>query len=430
MNADSPVIAAQESTDSGHSFLSRQFKRRLVAMLGQLRGAELTLVEGGERQQFGTVDAGAEPLHVTITVHSAEFYRMAARNGSVGVAEAYMQGCWDADDLTALVRVFVRNRDLVDAMEGGVASLGSAVLRVFGALRRNTVSGSKRNISEHYDLGNDFFKLFLDRNLMYSSAIFLHRDESLDVAAERKLERICQKLQLKPGMRVVEIGTGWGGFALHAARHHGVHVTTTTISEEQYALASQRIADAGLTSQVTLLKQDYRLLEGQFDRLVSIEMIEAIGHQYLDTYFAKCRDLLKPDGMGLIQAITIEDHRYQQALRAVDFIKRYIFPGSFIPSISAMIGSMGKATDLKLFHLEDFGTSYAETLRQWHVRFLAQADAVKAQGYPDRFVRMWRWYLAYCEGGFMERSIGVVQMLLVRPDARRLPYLPDLEPRL
>jgi cyclopropane-fatty-acyl-phospholipid synthase len=231
-------------------------------------------------------------------------------------------------------------------------------------------------------------------------------------------------------LHVVEIGTGWGGFALHAARHHGVRVTTTTISEEQHALATKRVAEAGLADRITVLKQDYRLLEGQYDRLVSIEMIEAIGHQYLDTYFRKCRDLLKPDGIAVIQAITIEDHRYEQALRAVDFIKRYIFPGSFIPSISAMVGSFGKTTDLKLFHLEDFGTSYAETLRQWHVRFLEQLDAVRDLGYPERFQRMWRWYLAYCEGGFLERSIGVVQMVLVRPEARPLPFLPDLEPRL
>lgn len=430
MTVELTALTEARPEPSPHTFWTRLFQRRMHTMLGQLQGCELVVHEAGQDQRFGQAIDGQEPLRVHVHVHDPAFYRHIAQNGSVGVAEAYMHGLWDADDLTTLVRIFVINRDLLDAMEGGVASLGSALLRVFGALRRNTLHGSKRNISEHYDLGNDFFRLFLDQNLMYSSAIFQHRDESLDVAATRKLERICQKLDLKPGMHVVEIGTGWGGFALHAAGKHGVRVTTTTISDEQYNLAVQRVQAAGLADRVTILKQDYRLLEGQFDRLVSIEMIEAIGHQYLKTYFKQCERLLKPDGIGLIQAITIEDHRYEQALRAVDFIKRYIFPGSFIPSISAMIESMRSVSDLKLYHLEDFGTSYAETLRQWHVRFLEQLDAVRAQGYSTRFQRMWRWYLAYCEGGFLERSIGVVQMLLVRPGARRLPYLPDLDPQL
>lgn len=415
---------------SQHTYWTRLFRKRMHAMLSALRGCELVLQEAGETLRFGVPIANQEPLKVHVHIHDPAFYRLVAQNGSVGVGEAYMNGLWDADDLTALVRVFVLNRDLLDAMEGGVASLGSALLRVFGALRRNTLKGSKRNISEHYDLGNDFFRLFLDQNLMYSSAIFKHRDESLDIAATRKLDRICQKLGLQPGMHVVEIGTGWGGFALHAAGRYGVNVTTTTISDEQYALAVKRVHEAGLADRVTVLKQDYRLLTGQYDRLVSIEMIEAIGHQYLETYFKQCERLLKPDGMAVIQAITIEDHRYQQALRAVDFIKRYIFPGSFIPSITAMLGAMQSVSDLKLHQLEDFGTSYAETLRQWHVRFLDQIDAVREQGYSTRFQRMWRWYLAYCEGGFLERSIGVVQMLLVRPGARRVAYLPDLDPQL
>jgi cyclopropane-fatty-acyl-phospholipid synthase len=225
--------------------------------------------------------------------------------------------------------------------------------------------------------------------------------------------------------RVVEIGTGWGGFAMHAAKQYGAHVTTTTISREQHALAEHRVQEAGLSERITLLLRDYRELDGQYDRLVSIEMIEAIGHQYLDSYFAKCAELLKDDGMALIQAITIEDHRYQQALNSVDFIKRHIFPGSFIPSVSAMLGAAGK-TDLRLFNLEDIGPSYALTLREWRRRFMGQVDAVRAQGYPDRFIRMWEFYLAYCEGGFIERSIGNVHLLLTRPGCRRAPWLPDL----
>jgi cyclopropane-fatty-acyl-phospholipid synthase len=264
--------------------------------------------------------------------------------------------------------------------------------------------------------------------MMYSSAIFATPDEPLHVAQERKLERICRKLDLSPRDRVIEIGSGWGGFALHAAGRHGCHVTTTTISREQFELASRRVQQAGLGDRITVLLRDYRDLDGEFDKLVSIEMIEAIGHHYLDTFFGKCASLLHEAGMALVQAITIEDHRYAQALRAVDFIKRYIFPGSFIPSVSAMQGALARASDLRLFHLEDIGPSYALTLRHWRQRFLARREAVRELGYPERFVRMWEFYLCYCEGGFLERATGDVQMLLTRPRCRRASFLPDLTP--
>jgi cyclopropane-fatty-acyl-phospholipid synthase len=352
---------------------------------------------------------------------------MAALNGSVGAGEAYMDGLWDCDDLVALVRILVRNRDRLDAMETGTARLGGWLMQALHALTRNTRGGSRRNIAAHYDLGNPLFQLFLDQNLMYSSAVFEHQDEPLEVAATRKLDRICTKLGLSPGHHVVEIGTGWGGFALHAAAHYGCRVTTTTISREQYDLARERVAAAGLEDRVTLLLQDYRDLDGQYDRLVSIEMIEAIGHQYLDTYFAKVGALLKPDGQALIQAITIEDHRYAQALKSVDFIKRFIFPGSFIPSVSAMTGAIGRASDLRLFNLEDIGPSYALTLKAWRERFNAALPQVQALGYDRRFVRMWDFYLAYCEGGFRERSIGDVHLWLTRPEARPAQYPYALE---
>ena len=402
------------------------FRRRMLALLAQLEGCEIVLQEGADRYLLGRPLAGVEPLRVAVTVHDPALYRLAALGGTVGVGEAWMEGLWDASDLTTLVRIFVRNRDLLDRMESGLARLGGVMLRALHALRRNSRGGSRRNIAAHYDLGNELFEVFLDRNLMYSSAIFRHESESLEVASERKLERICAKLGLRPGMRVVEIGTGWGGFALHAARRHGVHVTTTTISREQHALAAARIREAGLEDQVTLLLRDYRDLEGRYDRLVSIEMIEAIGPQFLETYFAKASSLLHPDGMALIQAITIEDHRYEQALRNVDFIQRFIFPGSFIPSVSAMLGALPRRTDLRPFHLEDIGPSYAITLRRWRERFNAGLARVRELGYPERFVRMWNYYLCYCEGGFLERSIGNVQLLLVKPGARPPQFLPDL----
>jgi cyclopropane-fatty-acyl-phospholipid synthase len=376
---------------------------------------------------LGTAAPDAEDtLQARVTVHDPDFYRQVAMNGSVGAGEAYMDGIWECDDLVSLVRILVRNRDRLDAMESGPARLGGWVMRALHALNRNTRAGSRRNIAAHYDLGNDFYRLFLDQNLMYSSAIYAHADDTLEAASTRKLDRICAKLQLRPEHHVIEIGTGWGGFAIHAARHHGCRVTTTTISSEQFALASARVAEAGLADRVTVLLQDYRDLEGRYDRLVSIEMIEAIGHQYLDTYFGKVGSLLRDDGIGLIQAITIEDRRYARALRSVDFIKRHVFPGSFIPSISAMHRSLVRSSDLLLTHLEDIGPSYALTLKAWRGRFLSRLDQVHALGYDSRFARMWEFYLAYCEGGFREGSIGDVQLLLAKPGARPSLLLPPL----
>jgi cyclopropane-fatty-acyl-phospholipid synthase len=406
--------------------LDRMFRNRILELLQGLCDCVLTIREGAQTIEVGT--AAAHPdreLRATLWIRDPEFYRRTALNGSVGAAEAYMDGMWDCDDLVALVQILVRNRDRLDAMERGMARLGGALMRAWSTLNRNTRAGSRRNIAAHYDLGNDFFKLFLDENLMYSSAIYAGPDESLETASTRKLDRICQKLQLNAGTRVIEIGSGWGGFALHAARTTGCHVTTATISREQYALACARVAAAGMQERVKVLLTDYRELTGRFDRLVSIEMIEAIGHQYLNTYFGKVGRLLEDDGMALIQAITIEDGRYEQALRSVDFIKRYIFPGSFIPSISAMLKSVTQSSDLKLFNLEDIGPSYALTLREWRQRFLRKHDQVRAMGYPERFVKMWEFYLAYCEGGFLERSTGDVQMLLVKPGARRTQFIPE-----
>jgi cyclopropane-fatty-acyl-phospholipid synthase len=363
----------------------------------------------------GDADAAAR---IDVHVDDLRFYRLAAASGSVGAGEAYIEGYWRCSDLVALVRLLVRNRDLLDAMEGGLARIGGAALRLWHAARRNTRSGSRRNIAAHYDLGNDFFGLFLSPDLMYSSALFEGEDDTLEAASTRKLERICQWLQLRPGDRVVESGTGWGGFALHAARHHGCHVTTTTISREQHALARQRVAEAGLEDRVTLLLQDYRDLAGRYDKLVSIEMVEAVGARYLPAYLGRIGELLAPDGLALLQAITIEDHRYKQALASVDYIKRFVFPGSFIPSIEALMQAKTRASDLQLVAQQDFGHSYALTLRAWRQRFLAQLPTVRAQGFDERFIRLWEFYLAYCEGGFRERSIGVSHLLMARPGYR------------
>jgi cyclopropane-fatty-acyl-phospholipid synthase len=413
------------------SGFERGLRAKLLKDLAGLQGGAIMLDD-----TFGSVTLGAtngdDSLLVHVTVFSPEFYRQVAMNGSVGAGEAYMDGHWACSDLVALVRLLVRNRELLDGMEGGLARLGGIAMRVWNRFRRNTRDGSRRNIAAHYDLGNDLFKLFLDDNMMYSSAIFADPSESLETASSRKLDRICRKLDLQASDHVVEIGTGWGGFALHAATHYGCRVTTTTISAEQHALATERVVAAGLQHRITLLLKDYRDLDdghssGGYDKLVSIEMIEAIGHQYMDTYFRKCASLLKPEGLALIQAITIEDARYQQALESVDFIKRHVFPGSFIPCVSAMLEASARTSDLRMVNLEDIGSSYAITLNHWRRRFLAQLDGVRQLGYDERFVRMWEYYLSYCEGGFIERSIGTAQMLFARPGNRRAQFIPMLE---
>lgn len=400
------------------SALEAFLRRRLLAQLAPLKGGRLQLRDALGDVTLGDADGA---LQVTVWVDHPAFYRAVAAQGSVGAGESYIRGEWRCDNLVALVQLLVRNRALLDGMERGPARLGGWLLQGWNRLRRNTREGSRRNIAAHYDLGNAFFSLFLSSDLMYSSALYAEPGDTLEVASQRKLARICDQLRLQPGDRVIEIGTGWGGFAVYAALHHGCHVTTTTISREQYALATERVARAGLQDRVTVLLKDYRDLDGQYDKLVSIEMIEAIGAQYLDTYFATLTRLLKPDGLAMLQAITIEDERYEQARRSVDYIKRFVFPGSFIPSLHAMLGAKTRSSDLQLIGQHDFGQSYALTLRAWRRRFLSQLPAVRAQGFDERFIRLWEFYLAYCEGGFLERSIGVSQLLLARPGYRPAP---------
>jgi cyclopropane-fatty-acyl-phospholipid synthase len=407
----------------------RFLRTRLLAQLAGLRHGRIRIEDAAGQVALGEPAHVDVDLEVRVRVRDPGFYRAVAAGGSVGAGEAYMQRMWDCDDLVALVRLLVRNRDLLDGMERGPARLAGWLLRAWHARNRNTRGGSRRNIAAHYDLGNDFFALFLSPDLMYSSAIWAGEDDSLEAASTRKLDRICRKLGLAPGMRVVEIGTGWGGFAVHAAREYGCHVTTTTISREQHEEAARRVQAAGLGERVTLLLRDYRDLEGRYERLVSIEMVEAIGAQYLETYFGRIGALLEPDGLALLQAITIEDHRYERALAQVDFIKRHVFPGSFIPSIAAMLAAKTRAGDLALLQQEDFGLSYARTLQVWRERFLARLPEVRAQGYDERFIRMWEFYLAYCEGGFRERAIGVSQLLLARPGHRAPAPLPELPGR-
>jgi cyclopropane-fatty-acyl-phospholipid synthase len=426
MSSPADTLAVRNGgAPSAGAALDRFLRKRSLGALDRLRGGQLALRDDDGEVLLGR-QCGDAPLRADMRVHDPAFWRQLAANGSVGAAEAYMDGAWDSDDLVTLVRLLVRNRDLLDGMESGMARVGGLAMRALHALRRNTRGGSRRNIAAHYDLGNDFFRLFLDEQLMYSSALFANDDDTLEQASQRKLDRICQKLDLRPDDHLVEIGTGWGGMALHAARTRGCRVTTTTISREQHALASARVQAAGLGERVTVLLSDYRDLRGSHEKLVSIEMVEAIGHQYLDAYFATCARLLAPGGLALVQAITIEDHRYQRALASVDFIKRHVFPGSFIPCTSALVGAAASAGALRLINLEDFGHSYALTLREWRRRFEGNHEAVRALGYDQRFMRLWRFYLAYCEGGFLERAISDVQLLFSAPGQRRADYVPGL----
>lgn len=408
-------------------FLDGIAERGVRRRLSGLVHGTLTLCDASRVDHFGKrTSRRAQPLSAALRVHDSRFYSEVAFGGSIGAGEAYMQGYWSVDDLTALMRILLQNRDVLDGMETGLARVVAPLQKVLHWTARNTRRGSRRNIQAHYDLGNDFFQLFLDPTMMYSSAVFEKSDMTLEQASVAKLDRICRKLVLKPGDRVMEIGTGWGGFAIHAARHYGCHVTTTTISPKQHQLARERVAAAGLNGQIDLLLTDYRDLTGQYDKLVSIEMIEAVGHQYYDAYFRKCSELLKPAGAMLLQAITIADQRYEAAKRSVDFIQRHIFPGSCIPSLTAISAAVTRVSDMRLFHLEDIGPHYATTLRLWRESFNANFTQVRALGYSENFIRMWEFYLSYCEAGFIERAIGDVQMLLVKPSARPEPIVPSL----
>jgi len=406
-------------------FLDGVAQRAVRARLAGIHDGQITIVNGSDHQRYGQRTERC-PLSVTLRVHDARFWSELAFGGSIGAGEAYMQGYWSANDLTALVRILLQNRAVLDGLETGLARLTAPLQKALHWLNRNTRAGSRRNIAAHYDLGNDFFQLFLDPTMMYSSAIFEHPQMTLEQAQHARLERICRKLDLRPTDHLLEIGTGWGGMAIHAARHYGCRVTTTTISREQQALAVERIRQAGLAGRITVLLEDYRDLDGQYDKLVSIEMIEAVGHQFYDTYFEKCGALLKPDGLMLLQAITIADQRYDAARQSVDFIQRHIFPGSTIPSVTAMTASLTRASDLKLVHLEDIGPHYATTLRRWRENFLRNLEPIRALGYPESFLRMWEFYLCYCEGGFAERALGDVHMLLARPQNRRAPIAPSM----
>ncbi len=407
-----PLFAAAKAaaTPARSATLGERLARR--AVLGRMRHfghGRVMVAEDGAAHAIG---AGGPEAYVQI--HDPATWTAIAGGGTVGAGGAYIAGHWSCADLTALIRIFLRNRAALDGMERGMARMGAALFKGLHALNRNTRAGSRRNIAAHYDLGNDFYRLWLDETMMYSSALFTRDDMTLHEAQIAKLDRLCDQLGLTANDHLLEIGTGWGGMAIHAARRSGCRVTTTTISRKQYEMAQQRVAEAGLSDRITVVMQDYRDLTGTYDKLVSVEMIEAVGHQYYDSYFAAITRLLKPEGIAVIQAITIAEQQYATAIREVDFIQRYIFPGSNIPSLGAITTSISRSGDLNVVAMEDLAPHYVRTLQCWREAFRANLDGVRAQGFDEQFIRMWEFYLAYCEGGFAERAISVAHLRLAR----------------
>jgi len=386
-------------------------KSMLLGAFSGLREGYLELRDGNDVFRFGDE---ASQLRAEGRIRDPRAYSLGAFRGEVGLGEAYMQGYWTSPDPVAVVRLAVRNMAAFDQSGGIMAGLGKLMARLRHLGRANDRTGSKSNIAAHYDLGNDFYRLFLDESLAYSCAFFEHPDQDLGSAQRAKFERICQKLKLGPQDRVLEIGTGWGGFAAYAAKTRGCHITTTTISRQQHDYAQALFAQEGLENHITLLFEDYRDLQGQFDKVVSIEMFEAVGLKFYDAYFSTVDRLLAEDGLALIQTITMNERRFATYIRATDWIQQYVFPGAELASLSEVLRSLGRATTLNLHHLEDIGLHYARTLQCWRAAFLARLDEVRGQGFDETFLRTWDYYVAYCEGAFRERYIGDAQLLLAK----------------
>lgn len=390
-------------------------RKLLLKRLKDLNWGSITIIDGTDGRKEYVLGKTDSELSTTITVNRSSFFSRAALGGSIGAGESYVDGDWTCSDLTALIRIFVRNRSVLENMDNRLGNILLPVQKAMHGLRSNTVEGSRKNIRDHYDIGNDFFQLFLDETMMYSSALFQGEKRSLQEASVAKIKTICEKLTLKPTDHLVEIGTGWGSLAIYAAENYGCRVTTTTISREQYEFTKKRIQDKGLEDKITLLFEDYRHLTGQFDKLVSVEMIEAVGIDNLPVYFEKCSSLLKPQGLMVIQAITIREQFYESAKNSVDFIQKHIFPGGALPSIWAMMNCIKGHTDLMLLEQEDFADDYADTLKEWMKNLAARKDEIVTLGYPEFLFRLWEFYFAYCEGGFRERAIGLSQLRLAKP---------------
>ncbi len=396
------------------SWFHKRCRQIVFSVLNKIEDS-LEVVELGQSFHFGN-KAGEEqtstsPLQAKIVVHDLTIYADFIKGGSIGVAEAFIDNRWSSPELTNVIRLFAKAQKVTDALESKMGLMTKCKNALFHYFNRNSQQGSKKNILAHYDLGNELYTRFLDPEMMYSSAIYPNENATLADAQLNKLSLICERLSLKSSDHLLEIGTGWGGLAIYAASNYGCKVTTTTISDAQHAYAKARIEKLGLTDKITLLKKDYRDLTGQFDKLVSIEMIEAVGHKYMNSFFNQCNERLKPGGKMLLQAITIADQRFESYLNNVDFIQRYIFPGGFLPSITLMNEQLRDNTDMVTESLHDIGIDYARTLADWRDQFNHSWDELKQHGFDDKFKRLWLYYFAYCEGAFLERSISTVHLI-------------------
>ena len=409
--------ASSTAIKNKSSILAKFFKNLILSQFRKINHGCIILNEGNKKIIFGDQESS---LKAEVNIYSDEFYILAGSGGDLGIAEAYAAGYWDADDMVKLIQIVIKNQEVQKSLEGGLAKLISPINRYIHRSRRNTVSGSKENIVAHYDLSNEFFQTWLDKSMTYSCAIFEPEDLSLFDASKEKLDRICRKLNIQADDHVVEIGTGWGSFAVHAAKEYGCRVTTTTISNQQHAYVSDLIEKEDLKDKITLLKNDYRELKGQYDKLVSIEMIEAVGYNFIQQFFQTCSDLLKPNGLMAIQGITYHEQGFDNHLNSVDFIKKYIFPGSNLISVNHVLSVIKNFTDLSLVHLEDITKYYAETLKLWREKYKEEMSKIKKMGYSDEFLRMWDYYFIYCEAGFRERFIGDVQLVMAKPKNKNI----------
>ena len=397
------------------TFLTSMFKNGLKKKLDCLIDGHIKVNDGNETFSFGDVKSD---FRANVDIHSQEFYVMTGSGGALGIAEAYILGYWSADNVVILMRILLKNRSILLSINNGFAKLLSQVNKLIHRSRQNTLKGSKENILAHYDLSNDFYKLWLDPTMTYSCAYFNNPDVSLEEASIEKLDRICRKLNLSKNDSVLEIGTGWGSFSIHAAKKYGCNITTTTISDAQYQYARSRVVEEGLESKITVINKDYRKIQGLYDKIVSIEMIEAVGYEFIPEYFKKISSLLRPNGLMALQGITYNDQHFDTYKDSVDFVKKYVFPGSCLISVSQIIDVIKDKTDLSMIDMEDITRHYAETLNRWRNNFMGVLPEVKQMGYSQAFINMWEFYLLYCEAGFLERNIGDVQLVFAKSGAR------------
>jgi len=391
------------------------FRSILLKKLKGIRFGRLIIVDGSSTFVYGDKDS---EFQATITVTSQEFYVFLGSGGTLGAAEAYTAGYWFADNLVSLVQIIIQNKKTMENLESGLARLANPFNKIIHKRRQNSIEGSKKNILAHYDLSNEFYQLWLDSTMTYSCGVFLNDDSSMKEASIEKLDRFCRKLKLTKDDKVLEIGTGWGSFALHAAKNYGCHVTTTTISDKQFSYVSDLINKESLSSQVVLLNSDYRELEGSFDKIVSIEMIEAVGTQHIPGFFDKASSLLRPSGLMALQGITYNDPDFETYKNSVDFIRKYIFPGGCLVSVSQIKESINAKTDLTLVDLEDISQHYARTIKHWRQEFIKSLPEIRRLGFSEPFIRIWEFYFVYCEAGFLENLIGDFQFVFAKPDAK------------